>query len=140
MEIKHYIVEAKCGHVGINNFIIKSFTTKAFSAREAARKARWFGRVKHHWKDAIVSVRECSEAEYEAQFEANRNDPFFHAKSIQEQRATCEGLLAIQSILVDEPVRDRRETRGYRRRKHKEMEREAHRMIWEYQHAVAYAN
>lgn len=139
MEKKRYIVEAKCGHVGRNNYIIKAFTTKAESPSEAAAKARGFGRVKHHWKDAIVSVREVTEEEYLAQVEANSSDPYFAAKSIQEQRATCKDLEIVAPSIPDEMPATRSEIRGFHCRKDRESRREAFRMIREYQRMPAYA-
>lgn len=139
MKKKRYIVEAKCGHVGRNNYIIKAFATKAESPSEAAAKARGFGRVKHHWKDAIVSVREVTEEEYLAQIDVNDNDPYFAAKSIQEQRATCEALEIVTSNIPDERPTTRSEIRGFHFKKDRESKREAFRMIREYQRMPAYA-
>ena len=138
MKKKLYIIEAKCGHVGRNNYTIKAFTTKAENPSKAAQKARSFGRVKHHWKDAIVSVREVTEEEYLAQVDANNNDPYFAAKSIQEQRATCEALEIVAPNIPDERPTTRSEIRGFHFKKDRESKREAFRMIREYQRMPAY--
>lgn len=139
MENKFYIVEAKCGHVGRNNYIVKSFATKTTSPSEAAQKARQFGRVKHHWKDAIVSVRECTEEEYLAQVAANSSDPYFAARSIQEQRMTCGELNGITPRIADEKPANRREIRGFHFKRDRQERRDAWRMIREYQTMPAYA-
>lgn len=138
METKFYIVEAKCGHVGRGNYIIKFFPTKATSRSEAAAKVRRFGRVKHHWKDAIVSVREVTEEEFRAQVYANNNDPYFAATSIQEQRATCKDLSVVASAIPDERPATRSRIRGFHRKKDRDSRREAFRMIREYQRTPAY--
>lgn len=120
MEKKYYIVEAKCGHVGRDNYTLKSFATKAESPKEAAAKTRGFGRVKHHWKDAIVSVHEVSEEEYLAQIEVNNNDPYFRAQSIQEQRAYCRTLEVIRSLGSEDKQDSKAQKRLFLRRREKE--------------------
>ena len=92
MTKKHYSVTAKFGHVGRNNYIIKTIPVKAFDAKEAAEKARWTGRVKHHDKNAILEVKEISENEFEQLMEAKRNDNYFNCCSIQEQRLYCDDI------------------------------------------------
>ncbi len=91
-EIKHFIVIAKCGHVGRNKYIEKELTFEAFSKKEAARKARNYPRVKHHWKDAIVDVIEVEEEEYWRIRTKNYSDPYFRVHNIQEQRIYCENI------------------------------------------------
>ena len=84
-----YEVIAKCGHVGRNNYVLKSFAVEAGSAAEAAAVARSFPRVKHHHKDAIRDVMEIDDARYLEILEMHRSDPYFRCHSIQEQRALC---------------------------------------------------
>ena len=57
-------VQAKCGHVGRNNYIVKNFYIRTDSAKRAAKIIRLAPRVKHHQKDAIVKVREIEREEY----------------------------------------------------------------------------
>ena len=57
-------VQAKCGHVGRNHYIIKNFYVETTSAKRAAYLIRKAPRVKHHHKDAILSVREIDRDEY----------------------------------------------------------------------------
>ena len=90
--MEHYLVKAQFGHVGRNNYIIKTIPVYAEDGKEAAYKVRWMGRVKHDRKDAIIEVRKCSLEEYLAQREINKNDPYFSARSRQEQNETCIGI------------------------------------------------
>lgn len=90
--MEHYLVKAQFGHVGRNNYIIKTIPVYAEDGKEAAYKVRWMGRVKHDRKDAIIEVRKCSLEEYLEQKEINKNDPYFSARSRQEQNETCIGI------------------------------------------------
>ncbi|MGN1372736.1 MAG: hypothetical protein ACI4VK_01660 [Candidatus Coproplasma sp.] len=54
----YFEVQAKCGHVGRHNYVIKNFYVKAESGKEAARKIRLAPRVKHDRKDAIIRVKQ----------------------------------------------------------------------------------
>ena len=139
MEKKCYIVEAKCGHVGRNNYTVKKFPTKALSASKAANRTRKFGRVKHHWKDAIISVRECTYEEYREQVLANNNDPYFHATCIQEQRLNCKNLAIVFSKRFEEETMNHKEVRVFHRRRDRQERREASRMIREWRIMPAYA-
>ena len=88
--MKMYSVEAKCGHVGKGNYVIKEFAVVAGSGKEAATIVRNIPRVKHHHKDAIRRV-ECIDRErYIDIRERNHRDPYFTCSSIQEQRLFCE--------------------------------------------------
>lgn len=84
-----YEVCAKCGHVGRNYYIEKTFAVRAESGKEAAAKVRQFPRVKHHHKDAIRFVREVDEFRFCEIVNINSADPFFKCSSIQEQREIC---------------------------------------------------
>lgn len=90
--MEHYLVKAKFGHVGRNNYIIKTIPVYAENGKEAAYKVRWMGRVKHNHKDAIIEVKKCSLEEYLEQKEINSNDPYFIVHSRQEQEALCSGI------------------------------------------------
>lgn len=93
-----YEVIAKCGHVGRNNYVLKSFAVEAESAVEAAAVARSLPRVKHHHKDAIRSVCEIDDARYYEIIEMQRYDPYFHCSCVQEQRALCTDLEILPEI------------------------------------------
>lgn len=88
--MKYYEVLAKCGHVGKNNYIIKSFGVYAESGKEAAIIARSIPRVKHHHKDAIIDVKEIDYNTYNEIRKNNFLDPYFLSSSIQEQRKICD--------------------------------------------------
>lgn len=86
MNNKYYIVEAKCGHVGKDRYILIKFPIKAASKKEAASIARLLPRVKHHHKDAIRDVQEVDYNAYASQLEENKYNKYLNAKNIQEQR------------------------------------------------------
>ena len=88
----YYIVMAKCGHVGRGKYCVKPIPLKASSKKDAAKKARNVPRVKHDWKDAIESVTEITEEEFNMAMAEHHNDPFFTSKNIQEQRASCNDI------------------------------------------------
>ncbi|MCM1441653.1 MAG: hypothetical protein NC131_20960 [Roseburia sp.] len=85
--MEHYFaVEAKCGHVGKGKCIFIWFAIQAENGKAAATKAREYGRVKHHHKDAIRQVKEISDKEF-VQLQINNNkDPYLRCKNIQQQR------------------------------------------------------
>ena len=89
---KYYAVEARCGHVGRYNCIIITFSVECESKKEAAKIVRQFPRVKHHKKDAIVSVREIDYSEYIDIQNTNHNDKYLKCTSIQEQKLLCNEL------------------------------------------------
>lgn len=85
-KMKYFIVTAKCGHVGRFHCIWIDFAVAADSAKEAAKKARGFKRVKHNHKDVIRLVREVTFEEFIQQRTINDDDPYLHCKNIQQQR------------------------------------------------------
>lgn len=86
MNNNYYIVEAKCGHVGKDKYILIKFPIKASSKKEAATKARLLPRVKHHHKDAIRDVREVDYDAFASQIEENKYNTYLNVSNIQEQR------------------------------------------------------
>lgn len=94
----YYRVTCKCGHTGSRNtYIPITFAVVAEDSKEAAKIARFIPRCKHHHKDCILSVIECSYEEFLIQKEINNNNPYLKCKSIQEQR-----LLNIEHLFVPE--------------------------------------
>lgn len=81
-----YRVKAKCGHVGKNHYIEKKFYVIASSGKEAACKVRYFPRVKHDRKDAILSVESISQDEFNMGVANNRADKYFNVTNSSEQR------------------------------------------------------
>ncbi len=88
--MRMYEVGVKCGHVGRNNYVEKTFAIKANSGKEAAAIARQMPRVKHHHADAIRFVSEIDTETFNQIIAQNNDDPYFHCDSIQEQRRKCE--------------------------------------------------
>lgn len=86
MENKHYIVKAKCGHVGTNKYVIIDFPIRAEDGKAAAAIARKMGRVKHNHKDAIVSVEKVDQFRYIEQKEKNKRNIYLQARCKQEQK------------------------------------------------------
>ena len=80
-----YEVICKCGHVGKQHYIEISFPIIAENGREAAKKARYLPRVKHHHKDAIINVRKITDEEYTKLCHINDYDEYLHCTCKQEQ-------------------------------------------------------
>lgn len=84
--MKYYKVVAKCGHVRKGHYIIKDFFVKAEDGKEAARKVRFLPRVKHDWKDAIISVELITMEEFIQGIELHGQDLFFYVTNSSEQK------------------------------------------------------
>ena len=102
--MRYFMVTAKCGHVGKDFYIPIDFPVMADSAKEAAARARQLPRVKHHHKDAILSVTEVSYSDYTDQCNVNRYDPYLQCRNIQDQRKEYE---AVYSRVLKETRPDR---------------------------------
>jgi hypothetical protein len=89
--MKYYVVRAKCGHVGRNNYIIKKFYVKAETGEDAAKTVRSKPRVKHHRKDAIQSVNEITKEMYFQGLKEMQEDKYFSVHSKQQQ-IKCEAV------------------------------------------------
>ena len=81
-----YEVIAKCGHVGRNKYVPIKFAVEAESGKDAAAMVRRFPRVKHHHKDAILSVAKIDYTRYLEINAINGNNPYLKCKSKYEQR------------------------------------------------------
>lgn len=88
--MRYYEVEAKCGHVGRNYYVIKKFYVRANDGKEAALLVRKKPRVKHHKKDAIKSVTQISYEQYIDGIKEIKNDLYFQVHSSTEQRRVVE--------------------------------------------------
>ena len=111
LEKKYYSVKCKCGHVGAYRFYIPiEFGVIATSKKEAAEKARWIPRCKHHQKDCILDVKEITRSEFLELNEKNRHDPYLQCHSIQEQRK-----YDLSNRLVPEPQWEEPYTRNKER-------------------------
>lgn len=100
-----YRVLAKGGHVGQNFYLRVAFYCRAESAKKAAEFVRQAPRVKHTQKDAILSVKKVSEEEYRVGCREMRENPFFHCKNIQEQRALMNDFILKNRIPEEEKKR-----------------------------------
>lgn len=80
-----YAVTCKCGHVGKNRYIPITFVILAENGRDASSTARFFPRVKHHKKFAILSCKKINELEAALLNEKNHADPYLHCTNKQEQ-------------------------------------------------------
>ena len=118
---RYFKVNAKCGHVGKGNYINFDFAVVAASAKEAAAKTRFFGRVKHHYKDAINSVEEISYDEFNELVEKIANDPYISCDNIQQQRRIENFYERISSYDFEEEKKDR--CVEYKMKKQKILER-----------------
>ena len=98
--MNYYEVEAKCGHVGRNNYILKKFYVYADSGSDAATIVRYLPRVKHHHKDTIRKVIEITYEEYIEGLNSKYDDMYFQVSNSTEQREKC--LFEIGTILKEE--------------------------------------
>ena len=139
--MEHYLVKAQFGHVGRNNYTIKTIPVYAEDGKEAAYKVRWMGRVKHNRKDAIIEVRRCTLEEYLEQKEINSRDPYFSVHSKQEQVALCEDIVD-QIISYELPSKVNKLERvnkvKYKMKKNKIIQNEALYTMRNYEAAMAY--
>lgn len=96
-----YEVWAKCGHVGRRNYVAKVFAVIAEDGKEAALLARNIPRVKHHHKDAIISVKRIDKARFYEIINMNDKDDYFRCGSTQDQRFYCTLEVQKDSHFVD---------------------------------------
>ena len=99
--MKYFEVEAKCGHVRRNYYILKNFYVCALDGKDAAHKVRNSPRVKHHHKDAIRNVIEIDYDEYLIGLDKVSNDAYFLVHNSSDQRANCE--FAQGEIIKEKP-------------------------------------
>lgn len=83
---KYFEVTTKCGHVGKYKCIWINFAIMAESAKDAVKKVKEFGRIKHHHKNCIKQVKEINFYYFMKLKAQNDADPYLHCKSVQEQR------------------------------------------------------
>lgn len=106
--MRYFTVTAKCGHVGRNCYIPITFPVRAESAAEAAFFTRQMPRVKHHHKDAILSVTEIDRFEYQDLTYVNSFDPYLSCTSRREQMAEYDAIYnRIEEEILDSRVPER---------------------------------
>lgn len=101
-----YEVIAKCGHVGRNQYVLKTIPVIATSGVEAAAMIRELPRVKHDHPDAIREVRIIDAPRYWELTKVYQDDPYFKCRSIQEQRALCGDMELYDEIKDCAPNRE----------------------------------
>lgn len=118
-------VEAKCGHVGMNKYVLKNFYIKTDSAKKAAYIIRNVPRVKHDHKDAIRNVREITYEEYVEGSKRMEADDYFRIHNSSEQK----GLLS-ENVFYEE-YEERKKSRevNFKLKKTKILVLEARKMI-----------
>lgn len=104
--MRYFIVTAKCGHVGKGRYIPIPFAIRARSAAEAASITRRMPRVKHHHKDAILSVEEVTIFDYSELRWINHYDPYLQCASKREQQQEFDAIYF--RILEDDTGTQRR--------------------------------
>ena len=97
---KYFEVMAKCGHVGKEYYYLGAFYECAESKKQAAEIVRNRPRVKHHHKDAIMSVTEITREEFEAGIERKRTEAYYACTNVQEQRSAWD---SISAFVYEEP-------------------------------------
>lgn len=100
--MNYYKVVAKCGHVGRGHYIPKNFFVIAEDGKQAAYKVRFTPRVKHDWKDAIISVELIDRDEFIHGSEIQDQDLYFQVTNSSEQKAY--GVIDYEQVFeLDEP-------------------------------------
>ena len=84
--MNYYAVKTMAGHVGKGKYYEVTFPVYAENGREAAEKARWIPRVKHHNKYCILEVKKITIEEYNELVEYNKKNPYLLCSSNQELR------------------------------------------------------
>lgn len=139
----YYSVTLKFGHVGRHSYIVKSVPIAAENGKEAAYRARWMGRAKHHEKYAILETVKITKEEYDAMMIEKKNDPYFNVKSKQEQDLFCEGIedeicYYSDDIDYEERRKNRQDRVTYMQKKHKDLSKDYLYAIRNYDTAYAY--
>jgi hypothetical protein len=118
-------VQAKCGHVGMNKYVLKNFYIKTDSAKKAAYIIRNVPRVKHDHKDAIRNVREITYEEYVEGSKRMDADDYFRIHNSSKQK----GLLS-ENVFYEE-YEERKKSRevNFKLKKTKILVLEARKMI-----------
>lgn len=104
--MKCFMVTAKCGHVGKNNYYKGTLFLRAENGKDAAKIARKCPRVKHDQKDAILEVKEIDYFFYEIGRKLNHSIHYYTCENIQEQRQyfhEIENNIFIEERTFEEP-------------------------------------
>ena len=131
---RYFEVEAKCGHVGRTNCIRIRFAVVANDAKDAARKARGIGRVKHDHLDAIGYVKEIDFNSFMTLKAENDADPYLHCKSKREQKQIADFESRVEPDEYNIKRKEKKYTRncGFKMKKNERAVYEAKKAIYEY--------
>ena len=131
---RYFEVEAKCGHVGRANCVWIRFAVVANDAKDAARKARGIGRVKHDHSDAIGYVKEIDFNSFMILRAENDADPYLHCKNKREQKQISDFENRIEPDEYNIKRKEKKHTRnsGFKVKKNERAVYEAKKAIYEY--------
>lgn len=109
--MNYFRVEAKCGHVGRNKFILKNFFIKSENKKSAAQTVINFPRVKHNHKDVIRVVENISKGKYIEGITETSNDMYFNVTNSTDQKRYC--------LFGENEIKDETINQKYRKKRHK---------------------
>lgn len=109
--MNYFRVEAKCGHVGRNKFILKNFFIKSENKKSAAQTVINFPRVKHNHKDVIRVVENISKGMYIEGITETSNDMYFNVTNSTDQKRYC--------LFGENEIKDETINKKYRKKRHK---------------------
>lgn len=107
----YFMVIAKCGHVGRNNYILKTFYLEASNKKEAAKIIKETPRVKHNQKDVIKDVFEITSFQYSLGLQDLKHDSYFHVSNKQDQNRLCPNIN--ECVLKEEKGKTFRKKRSF---------------------------
>lgn len=131
---RYFEVETKCGHVGRTNCVWIKFAVVANDAKDAAKKARRIGRVKHDHLDAIGYVKEIDFNSFMILKAENDADPYLHCKSKREQKQIADFESRVEPDEYNIKRKEKKHTRncGFKMKKNEHAVYEAKKAIYEY--------
>lgn len=101
IKLEMFEAVCKCGHVGTDQYFEGHFAIKAATRKEAAEKARWIPRVKHHHKDAVLNVIKIDQERFNEIRAKNDREGYLRCTCIQDQR-----MIDISDRLIDETKKE----------------------------------
>lgn len=110
--MKYFRVEAKCGHVGRNKFILKNFFLKSENKKSAAQTVINYPRVKHNHKDVIREVEDISEVMYIEGVIKTKKDMYFKVTNSTDQKRYC---LFEENEIKDETIKSKYKIKRHKR-------------------------
>lgn len=96
----YFKVTAKFGHCGRNNYYEGIVYIHANNAKEAANLVRWTPRIKHHHKDAILSVEQTDYVLYLQEQVLLKSNRYFSCTSVQDKKKIN---IEMEQFIKEEP-------------------------------------